>query len=60
MIARRIRRIEREFGQEAFAGRITAGDLFEPDQIGSPLLCVKCLKIYECFPSGMFIRVMLR
>ena len=35
LVAGRIRRIERQFGQEAFAGGIAAGDLFELDQIGA-------------------------
>jgi len=34
LVARRVRRIEREFGQETLPGRITVRDLLELDQIG--------------------------
>ena len=34
LVAGRIRRIERQFRQKTLAGRITARDLFELDQIG--------------------------
>ena len=38
LIAGRIRRIEREFGQKAFAGRIARGDLLQLQQISQPHL----------------------
>ena len=35
LVAGRVRRIERQFGQEALARRIAAGDLLELDQVGA-------------------------
>src|SRR6185437_10625461 len=39
-IAGRVRWVEGEFRQEAFAGRISASDLFELNEIGTPNLCI--------------------
>src|SRR5438105_15675279 len=36
LVARRVRRIQCEFGQEAFARRISGGDLLELDQVSPP------------------------
>ena len=40
LIAGRARWVEGEFRKEAFAGRISASDLFELNEIGTPNLCI--------------------
>ena len=40
LVAGRVRRIERQLGEEALARRIAAGDLLELDQVGAPCLGV--------------------
>ena len=40
LVAGRVRRIERQFGEEALARRIAAGDLLELDQVGAARLGV--------------------